>query len=98
MNNAEFLIAKWNTKIVSLTDMFRATIVALEIAMLEPKTQVGGVHVILSFDGLSLSHIAQFTPSIAKTILDWVQVTFFLNLCKILCLKLMIYRNAPLFD
>lgn len=48
--------------------------VAIEIAMLEPKTQLGGVHVILDITGLSLNHIAQFSPQMAKLILDWVQV------------------------
>lgn len=70
------VLDKWNTKLISLSDVFRATIVGVEIAMLEPKTQVGGVHVILNFSGLSLSHIGQFTPMVAKLILDWVQVDF----------------------
>lgn len=48
--------------------------VAIEIAMLEPKTQFGGVHVILDFDGLSINHVGQFSPVLAKVILDWVQV------------------------
>ncbi|VEN51502.1 unnamed protein product [Callosobruchus maculatus] len=53
--------------------MFRAVMVAIEIAMLEPKTQLGGVHVILDMSGLSLVHIYQFSPQLAKLILDWVQ-------------------------
>nr|CAH7740996.1 unnamed protein product [Callosobruchus chinensis] len=64
---------KWNPKVVKLEDMFRAVMVAIEIAMLEPKTQLGGVHVILDMSGLSLVHIYQFSPQLAKLILDWVQ-------------------------
>lgn len=49
--------------------------VIIEIAMLEPKTQLAGVHVILDFTGLSLVHVYEFSPLTAKLILDWVQVS-----------------------
>lgn len=47
----------------------------VEVAMIEPKTQVGGVHIILDMKGLSLSHITQFTPRLAQLILEFVQVS-----------------------
>lgn len=54
--------------------MFRAVMLALEIAMIEPRTQLAGVHVIIDLEGLTLQHIWQFSPSFAKTVLEFVQV------------------------
>uniref|UniRef100_A0A6P7HA60 Clavesin-1-like n=1 Tax=Diabrotica virgifera virgifera TaxID=50390 RepID=A0A6P7HA60_DIAVI len=69
----------WDTKKVSMEQLFKAVMVSMEIAMLEPKTQLGGVHVILDTGGLSLMHICQFSPSIAKLILEWIQVSLFFH-------------------
>ncbi|CAG9864380.1 unnamed protein product [Phyllotreta striolata] len=65
--------AKWDPKKVTLEDMFKAVMVTMEIAMLEPKTQMGGAHVVLNMEGLSMVHFYQFSPFTAKLIADWVQ-------------------------
>lgn len=74
-----FVTENWVPSQISIYELFRALIMVLEIAMIEPKTQVGGVHVVLDMKGLSLNHIIQFTPSFAKNMLSFVQVGFVLN-------------------
>ncbi|XP_076647670.1 alpha-tocopherol transfer protein isoform X1 [Halictus rubicundus] len=64
---------KWNTKEISIDEIFRSVMLSLDAAMAEPKTQIAGVHVILNMEGMSLRHVAQLTPTFAAMLTDWVQ-------------------------
>lgn len=69
-------LEKWDTKIVNMMDYLRAILLVTEIGMMEPKTLIAGVHVILNLKGMSLHHIYQVSPFTAKLITDLVQVKF----------------------
>ncbi|XP_069354735.1 uncharacterized protein [Maniola hyperantus] len=64
---------RWNPRHVPLREVFRGVQLGLESAMVEPRTQVSGVSVILELKGLSFSQVMQFTPSFAKMVVDWIQ-------------------------
>ncbi|XP_076254963.1 alpha-tocopherol transfer protein-like [Rhynchophorus ferrugineus] len=61
---------------VSIDDIFRTNILALEHVVREPETQIAGLVVILDMAGLSLQHAKFFTPYYAKRMVELVQETF----------------------
>jgi len=84
---------KWKPALCSLNDLFRAIQVAIAASMVEPATQICGGMCIFDFEGLSLNHVMQFTPSFAATVLQWVQETLSLRLKAI-----HIVNNSYLFN
>ncbi|XP_044751590.1 alpha-tocopherol transfer protein-like [Coccinella septempunctata] len=61
---------------VTIEEVFRSNILALEHIVREQETQVSGVVVILDMAGLSLQHAKFFTPYYAKKTVELVQETF----------------------
>lgn len=64
---------KWKHNKCSLDEIYKACVLFLEAAMLEPITQIAGAVVIFDMDGLTLQQTWQFTPPFAKRIVDLLQ-------------------------
>lgn len=65
-----YRFGNWKPSKVPLVDLFRATLIILEIGALEPVSQVVGGVGIFDFEGLTLNHILQMTPSVAQKIIS----------------------------
>lgn len=65
-----YRIGNWKPSKVSLEDLFRATLIILEIGSLEPISQVVGGVGIFDFEGLTLNHCLQMSPSVAQKIIS----------------------------
>ncbi|CAG9769076.1 unnamed protein product [Ceutorhynchus assimilis] len=61
---------------VTIDDIFRTNVLALEQIVREPETQISGLVVLLDMAGLSLQHAKFFTPYYAKKMVELVQETF----------------------
>lgn len=71
-----FLLDNFDSSRVSIEEIFRTNILALEHVVREPETQIAGIVVLLDMGGLSLQHVKFFTPYYAKKMVDLVQETF----------------------
>ncbi|CAH1367978.1 hypothetical protein MTP99_009372 [Tenebrio molitor] len=66
----------FDSNIVTIDDIFRTNVLALEQIVREPETQIAGIVLILDMAGLSLQHAKFFTPYYAKKMVELVQETF----------------------
>nr|XP_023025585.1 alpha-tocopherol transfer protein-like [Leptinotarsa decemlineata] len=61
---------------VTIDEIFRTNVLALEHIVREAETQIAGIVVILDMAGLSLQHAKFFTPYYARKMVELVQETF----------------------
>lgn len=63
-----YRIGCWDPKIIPIEDLFKATILALELGMMEPRTQILGGVALFDLEDLGTQHAWQCTPSVAAKI------------------------------
>jgi hypothetical protein len=73
----KIFFVEWEPSRLSKFQLFRGILVALELLLLEPKTQINGIKVIFNFDGLSFSQIFEATPSFLRMAFDLVRKLYF---------------------
>ncbi|KAL1430463.1 hypothetical protein MTO96_014908 [Rhipicephalus appendiculatus] len=83
----------WNADICSLNDFIRVCLVLLEHYLLLEETQVRGFVVAIDLKGLSIYHLAHYTPSVIRTTTGLVQ-----NCMPIRPQGFYVINNPPIFD
>ncbi|XP_075545607.1 alpha-tocopherol transfer protein-like isoform X2 [Dermacentor variabilis] len=69
-------LGAWNTSICPVTDLVRAALVMAEWTLLNEETQIRGVVGVFDLKGLSISHLAHFTPFLLGKLAHIVQFRF----------------------
>jgi hypothetical protein len=66
----------WNPSSYSIDELFKATVVILELAVLEQRAQILGGICIFDLEGISLQHAWQITPTIARRTVELMVVSY----------------------
>lgn len=73
-----YRIGNWKPSKVTMDDLFRATLIILEIGAMEPISQVNGGIGIFDFQGLTLNHCWHMSPSVAQKVICLMVVSVYL--------------------
>lgn len=65
----------WNPSSYSIDELFKATVLVLELAVLEQRAQILGGICIFDLRGISLQHAWNVTPSVARRTVELMVVS-----------------------
>lgn len=71
-----FVTGNWSPSKCKITELFKASVVVQELALLEQASTVLGGVVIFDLAGLSLTHVWHMTPAIAETMMELLVVRY----------------------
>lgn len=71
-----YKIGNWNPSSYSVEELFKATVVILELAVMEQRAQILGGICIFDLGGISMQHAWQITPAIAKRTVELMVTSF----------------------
>ncbi|XP_049882132.1 alpha-tocopherol transfer protein-like [Pectinophora gossypiella] len=71
-----YRLGRWDPKAISVDEMFRATIMALELGLLEQRTQILGGVALFDLEDIGTQHAWQITPSVASKIVKLLVSSF----------------------
>ncbi|XP_075545605.1 alpha-tocopherol transfer protein-like isoform X1 [Dermacentor variabilis] len=86
-------LGAWNTSICPVTDLVRAALVMAEWTLLNEETQIRGVVGVFDLKGLSISHLAHFTPFLLGKLAHIVQDCYPARLKAVY-----VTNNSPIFE
>jgi hypothetical protein len=73
-HNSTKFAGNWNTSKYKVTELFKASVVVMELGMLERATSIMGGVCIFDLGGVGLSHVWNITPAVAETVVDLLVV------------------------
>lgn len=76
-----YRFGNWKPSRTPVDDIFKATLIVLEIGIMEPRAQVMGGVGIFDLEGLSMSHTFHMSPSVAQKMIAImvVSILIFIN-------------------
>jgi len=81
-------IPKWDTATHNLDHMLAAVVLVIEeLLLFSVEVQINGIVILVNYDGLSMSHVTQFTPGRVKSALQILQGSYPLRLKQIHIIK-----------
>lgn len=69
-----YRFGNWKPSKVPIDELFKATLIVLEIGIMEPRAQVLGGVGIFDLEGLSMNHTLQMSPSVAQKMIAMMVV------------------------
>ncbi|XP_073942082.1 alpha-tocopherol transfer protein-like [Choristoneura fumiferana] len=74
-----YRIGCWDPNAIPTEDLFKATLMAMELGMMEPTNQILGAHALFDLEDIGLHHAWQTTPAIASKIVKMLGSCFPVN-------------------
>ena len=74
-----YRIGNWKPSKISMDDLFKATLVLMELGSMEPRAQIVGGIGIFDLEGLTLNHAWNMSPSTAQKIISIMVVSRLIN-------------------
>jgi hypothetical protein len=74
------MLGKWEPNDIKVDDILKASLLALEVGALEPRSQILGGVVIFDLIGLSLQHAFNTTPNVVSKVIQIMVVRKKLNI------------------
>ncbi|XP_059484483.1 alpha-tocopherol transfer protein-like isoform X2 [Neocloeon triangulifer] len=71
-----YKVGNWSTSKYKIVELFKASVVVMELGIMEKATTVLGGVCIFDLGGVGLSHVWNITPAVAETIIDMLVKCF----------------------
>ncbi|KAJ8684228.1 hypothetical protein QAD02_020020 [Eretmocerus hayati] len=71
-----YRMGNWDPRKFSVDEIFKATVIILELGLMEPRAQILGGIVIFDLEGITMSHAWTVTPQVASIVLSLIVAAF----------------------